>query len=100
MSPGHAGPKGRAAGQLVGSWSVESGNQGGHVCFEGLSVDGADVSRSLEHGLLFGARDIEIAENRKMIGADTMLDYAGKKQSLFLSIENPVKYVSALVSWL
>ena len=75
-------------------------DQGGHVCFEGLSVDGADVSRSMEHRLLFGARDIEIAENRKMIGGDTMLDYAGKKQSLFLSIENPVKYVSALVSWL
>ena len=50
------------------------------------------------HRLLFGARDIEIAENRKMIGGDPMLDYAGKKQSLFLSIENPVKYVSALVS--
>ena len=55
--------------------------------------------RSMEHRLLFRARDIEIAENRKMIGGDTMLDYAGK-QSLFLSIENPVKYVSALVSWL
>ena len=54
----------------------------------------------MEHGLLFWARDIEIAENRKMIGGDTLLDYAGKKQSLFLSIENPVKYVSALVSWL
>ena len=53
----------------------------------------------MEHRLLFGARDIEI-ENRKMIGGDTMLDYAGKKQSLLLSIENPVKYVSALVSWL
>ena len=61
-------------------------------------VDGTDVSRSLEHGLLFWARDIEIAVNRKMIGGDTMLDYAGKKQSLFLSIENPVKYVSALVN--
>ena len=54
----------------------------------------------MEHGLLFGARDIEIAENRKMIERDIMLDYARKKQSLFLSIENPVKYVSALVSWL
>ena len=54
----------------------------------------------MEHGLLFGARDIEIAENRKMIGGDTMLDYAGKKQPLFLCIENPVKYVSPLVSWL
>ena len=86
--------------QLVGSRLVQRGDQVGHVCFEGLSIDGADVSRSLEHGLLFGARDIEIAENRKMIGGDTMLDYAGKKQSLFLSIENPVKYVSALVSWL
>ena len=86
--------------QLVGSTLVQSGDQGGHVCVEGLSVDGADVSRSTEHGLLFGARDIEIAENRKMIGGDTMLDYAGKKQSLFVSIENPVKYVSALVSWL
>ena len=85
--------------QLVISGLVQSGDQGGHVCFEGLSVDGADVSRSMEHRLLFGARDIEIAENRKMIGGDTMLDYAGKKQSLFLSIENPVKYVSALVSW-
>ena len=63
-------------------------------------VDGTDVSRSLEHGLLFGARDIEIAENRKMIGGDTMLDDARKKQSLFLSIENPVEYVSTLVSWL
>ena len=79
--------------QLVGSRLVQSGDQDGHVCFEGLSVDGADVSRSLEHGLLFGARDIEIAENRKMIGGDTMLDYAGKKQSLFLSVENPVKYM-------
>ena len=86
--------------QLVSSRLVQSGDQGGHVCFEGLSVDGADVSRSLEHGLLFGARDIEIAENRKMIGGDTMLDYTGKKRPLFLSIENPVKYVSALVSWL
>ena len=54
----------------------------------------------MEHRLLFGARDTEIAENMKMIGGDTMLDYAGKKQSLFLAIENPVKYVSALVSWL
>ena len=62
--------------QLVGSWLVQSGDQGGHVCFEGLSVDGADVFRSMEHRLLFGARDIEIAENRKMIGGDTMLDYA------------------------
>ena len=86
--------------QLVSSRLVQSGDQGGHVCFEGLFVNGADVSRSLEHGLLFGARDIEIAENRKMIGGDTMLDSAGKKQSLFLSVENPVKYVSALVSWL
>ena len=34
--------------------------------------------RSMEHRLLFGARDIEIAENRKMIGGDAMLDYAGK----------------------
>ena len=86
--------------QLAGSRLVQSGDRGRHVCFEGLSVDGADVSRSMEHRLLFGARDIEIAVNRKMIGGDTMLDYAGKKQSLFLSIENPVKYVSALVSWL
>ena len=54
----------------------------------------------MEHGLLFGARDIKIAENRKMIGGDTMLDYVRKKRLLFLSIENPVKYVSALVSWL
>ena len=44
-------------------------------------VDGTDVSRSLEHGLLFRARDIEIVENRKMIGGDTILDYAGKKQT-------------------
>ena len=86
--------------QLVSSGLVQSGDQGGHVCFEGLSVDGADVSRSMEHRLLFGTRDIEIAENRKMIGGDTMLDYVRKKQLLFLSIENPVKYVSALVSWL
>ena len=78
--------------QLVGSRLVQSGDQGGHVCFEGLSVDGADVSRSMEHGLLIG--------DRKMIGGDTMLDYAGKKQPLFLCIENPVKYVSPLVSWL
>ena len=62
--------------QLAGSRLVQSDDQGGHVCFEGLSVDGADVSRSLEHGLLFGARDIEIAENRKMIGGDTMLEDA------------------------
>ena len=85
--------------QLVSSRLVQSGDQGGHVCFEGLSVDGADVSRSMEHRLLFGARKIEIAENRKMIGGDTMLDYVRKKRLLFLSIENPVKYVSALVSW-
>ena len=64
--------------QLVGSRLVQRGDQVGHACFEGPSVDGADVSRSLEHGLLFGARDIEIAENRKMIGGDAMLDYAGK----------------------
>ena len=62
--------------QLVGSRLVQSGDQGGHVCFEGLSVDGADVSRSMEHGQLFGARDIEIVENRKMIGGDTMLEDA------------------------
>ena len=59
-----------------------------------------EETRSVEHGLLFGARDIEIAENRKIIRGDTMLDYAGKKQPLFLCIENPVKYVSPLVSWL
>ena len=82
VSPGHAGPKGRAAGQLVGSWSVESGNQGGHVCFEGPSVDGADVSRTMEHRLLFGARDIEIAENRKMIGGDTMQERSSRSSSL------------------
>ena len=44
--------------QLVGSRLVQSGDQGGHVCFEGLFVDGADVSRNMEHGLLFLARDI------------------------------------------
>ena len=54
----------------------------------------------MEHRLLFGARDIEIAENRKIIGGDTMLDNAKKKLSIFLSLENPVEYVSALVSWL
>ena len=45
-------------------------------------VDGTDVSRSLEHGLLFGARDIEIAENRKMIGGDTMQERSSRSSSL------------------
>ena len=82
--------------QLAGSRLVQSGDRGRHVCFEGLSVDGADVSRSMEHRLLLGARDIEIAENRKMIGGDTILDYTEKKRSHFLSISSALCVLSLI----
>ena len=53
VSLGHAGPKGRAADHSVGRSRVVTIN--GHVRFEGLSVNGADVSHGTEHGLLFSA---------------------------------------------
>ena len=76
--------------QLVGSGAGEGCDGGGHISFEDLSVDGADVPRGPEYVLLWRTSDMEMVENRNAVGGKALLDDTRTKHVLLLSVENSV----------